>query len=88
MSQIPDRESSAGLTRVRIQSSALHSLPKLPEFCPELVLMNILPILAICFLATDVAFAEAVLIGEFHFGTPGRGLVAGLLQTRNQEEHP
>jgi len=27
-----------------------------------------------------------ILIGEFHFGTPGRGLAAGLRQTRNQEE--
>jgi len=29
---------------------------------------------------------KPVLIGEFHFGTPGRGLAAGLLQTRDQEE--
>ena len=29
---------------------------------------------------------KPVLIGEFHFGTPGRGLAAGLLQTKNQEE--
>lgn len=27
-----------------------------------------------------------ILIGEFHFGTPGRGLSAGLVQTANQEE--
>lgn len=27
-----------------------------------------------------------LLIGEFHFGTPGRGLAPGLKQTRNQEE--
>ncbi|MGA2328700.1 MAG: hypothetical protein ABSH05_20680 [Bryobacteraceae bacterium] len=27
-----------------------------------------------------------IVIGEFHFGTPGRGLAAGLRQTRNQEE--
>jgi hypothetical protein len=27
-----------------------------------------------------------VLIGEFHFGTPGRGLSAGLRQTANQQE--
>lgn len=27
-----------------------------------------------------------VMIGEFHFGTPGRGLAPGLRQTRNQEE--
>jgi hypothetical protein len=29
---------------------------------------------------------KPVLIGEFHFGTSGRGLAAGLLQTKNQEE--
>ncbi len=29
---------------------------------------------------------KPVLIGEFHFGTPGRGLAAGLVQTKNQEE--
>ncbi len=29
---------------------------------------------------------KPVLIGEFHFGTPGRGLAAGLLQTKDQEE--
>ncbi len=29
---------------------------------------------------------KPVMIGEFHFGTPGRGLAAGLLQTKNQEE--
>jgi hypothetical protein len=27
-----------------------------------------------------------IIIGEFHFGTPGRGLAPGLAQTRNQEE--
>jgi hypothetical protein len=27
-----------------------------------------------------------VIIGEFHFGTPGRGLAPGLAQTKNQEE--
>ena len=27
-----------------------------------------------------------IIIGEFHFGTPGRGLAPGLRQTRNQEE--
>lgn len=27
-----------------------------------------------------------ILIGEFHFGTPGRGLAAGLRQTKNQQE--
>jgi hypothetical protein len=27
-----------------------------------------------------------VIIGEFHFGTPGRGLAPGLAQTRNMEE--
>jgi hypothetical protein len=27
-----------------------------------------------------------VIIGEFHFGTPGRGLAPGLAQTRDQEE--
>jgi hypothetical protein len=27
-----------------------------------------------------------LLIGEFHFGTPGRGLAAGLVQTRDQKE--
>jgi len=27
-----------------------------------------------------------ILIGEFHFGTPGRGLAAGLVQVKNQEE--
>lgn len=27
-----------------------------------------------------------LLIGEFHFGTPGRGLAPGLKQTRNQDE--
>jgi hypothetical protein len=27
-----------------------------------------------------------IVIGEFHFGTPGRGLAAGLRQTRNQAE--
>jgi hypothetical protein len=27
-----------------------------------------------------------IIIGEFHFGTPGRGLAPGLKQTRNQEE--
>jgi len=27
-----------------------------------------------------------ILIGEFHFGTPGRGMAAGLRQTRNQQE--
>jgi hypothetical protein len=29
---------------------------------------------------------KPVLIGEFHFGTPGRGLAAGLVQTKNQAE--
>jgi hypothetical protein len=29
---------------------------------------------------------KPVLIGEFHFGTPGRGLAAGLVQCANQEE--
>jgi len=29
---------------------------------------------------------KPVLIGEFHFGTPCRGLAAGLLQTKDQEE--
>jgi hypothetical protein len=29
---------------------------------------------------------KPVIIGEFHFGTPGRGLAAGLVQTANQEE--
>ncbi len=29
---------------------------------------------------------KPILIGEFHFGTPGRGLAAGLVQTKNQEE--
>jgi hypothetical protein len=27
-----------------------------------------------------------VIIGEFHFGTPGRGLAPGLAQTSNEEE--
>ena len=27
-----------------------------------------------------------IIIGEFHFGTPGRGLAPGLAQTLNQEE--
>jgi hypothetical protein len=27
-----------------------------------------------------------VIIGEFHFGTPGRGMAPGLAQTKNQEE--
>jgi hypothetical protein len=39
--------------------------------------------------AVDAAYRitnKPVLIGEFHFGTPGRGLAAGLLQTKNQEE--
>ena len=27
-----------------------------------------------------------IIIGEFHFGTPGRGLAPGLAQTKNQEE--
>jgi len=27
-----------------------------------------------------------IIIGEFHFGTPGRGLAAGLRQTRDQQE--
>jgi len=27
-----------------------------------------------------------IVIGEFHFGTPGRGLAPGLAQTKNQEE--
>lgn len=27
-----------------------------------------------------------IMVGEFHFGTPGRGLTAGLVQARNQEE--
>jgi hypothetical protein len=29
---------------------------------------------------------KPILIGEFHFGTPDRGLAAGLVQTKNQEE--
>jgi hypothetical protein len=29
---------------------------------------------------------KPVIIGEFHFGTPGRGLAAGLVQCANQEE--
>jgi hypothetical protein len=29
---------------------------------------------------------KPVLIGEFHFGTPGRGMAAGLLLCKNQEE--
>jgi hypothetical protein len=29
---------------------------------------------------------KPILIGEFHFGTPGRGLAAGLVQCANQEE--
>ncbi len=29
---------------------------------------------------------KPVMIGEFHFGTPGRGMAAGLLQCKNQEE--
>jgi hypothetical protein len=29
---------------------------------------------------------KPIVIGEFHFGTPGRGLAAGLLQTKNHEE--
>jgi hypothetical protein len=29
---------------------------------------------------------KPVMIGEFHFGTPGRGMAAGLLQSKNQEE--
>ena len=29
---------------------------------------------------------KPIVIGEFHFGTPGRGLAAGLVQTKNQEE--
>jgi hypothetical protein len=29
---------------------------------------------------------KPVLIGEFHFGTPGRGMAAGLVQCKNQEE--
>src|SRR5665647_1915592 len=27
-----------------------------------------------------------IIIGEFHFGTPGRGLAPGLAQVKNQEE--
>jgi hypothetical protein len=29
---------------------------------------------------------KPLMIGEFHFGTPGRGLAAGLVQTKNQAE--
>jgi hypothetical protein len=29
---------------------------------------------------------KPVIIGEFHFGTPGRGLAAGLVQVRDQAE--
>jgi len=29
---------------------------------------------------------KPILIGEFHFGTPGRGMAAGLVQCANQEE--
>ena len=29
---------------------------------------------------------KPVLIGEFHFGTPGRGMAAGIIQTKNHEE--
>lgn len=39
--------------------------------------------------AVDAAYritGKPVLIGEFHFGTPGRGLAAGIIQTKNQEE--
>ena len=32
------------------------------------------------------AIDRPILIGEFHFGTPGRGMTAGLRQTANQEE--
>jgi len=32
------------------------------------------------------AIDRPVLIGEFHFGTPGRGMTPGLKQTANQEE--
>jgi hypothetical protein len=39
--------------------------------------------------AVDAAYRvteKPVLIGEFHFGTPGRGMAAGLLQTKDQAE--
>ena len=30
--------------------------------------------------------ARPILVGEFHFGVPGRGLAVGLVQTRDQYE--
>jgi hypothetical protein len=39
--------------------------------------------------AVDAAYKiteRPVLIGEFHFGTPGRGMAAGIVQAKNQEE--